>query len=156
MLTPDEIKNLALSLSDSRLKTRYLAVHYLELGHNRVQIAQLLGVSKESVNTWIKNYHNHGLEGLKSKKGTGRPFRLNDVQLLTLSKYIENNLENSQYDQFMVEDVRQYIATEFSVQYTLQNVYRLAHMLGFSSITSRSRRPKQSLEEFKQRLNASK
>ncbi|PTP05027.1 hypothetical protein CWO17_11425 [Vibrio sp. 10N.286.45.A3] len=152
MLTPDEIKNLALSLSDSRLKTRYLAVHYFELGHNRVQIAQLLGVSKDSVNAWIKNYHNHGLDGLKSKKQTGRPTLLKEEQLSRLSEYLESNFVNDQVRLFMAEDVRRYIKTEFNVSYASRNVYRLVHALGFSFIISRSKRPTQSLEEFKRRL----
>lgn len=36
-----------------------------------------------------------------------------------------------------------YIAQEFNVEYTIFNVYRLLHQLGFSWITSRSRHPKQ-------------
>ncbi len=156
MLTPDEIKNLASVTSDSRLKTRYLAVYYFELGHSRIQIAQLLGVSRGSVNAWIKNYHNHGLAGLKLKKQTGRPTRLDEEQLLRLSGYLESNFANDQSRLFTAEDVRQYIKTEFNVSYASRNVYRLVHELGFSSLTSRSRRPKQSLEDFKERLNLAK
>ncbi|MFT6920773.1 MAG: hypothetical protein ACJA2G_003426 [Cognaticolwellia sp.] len=39
-----------------------------------------------------------------------------------------------------------YITQEFKVDYSIDNIYRLLHQLGFSWITSRSRHPKQSDE----------
>ena len=146
MPTPTEIKKLARATSDARLKMRYLAVYHFESGHNRTHIAEMLGVSRRSVNVWIKDYLKAGLDALKSKKSPGRPTRLSEEQLELLAEFIKANAIKEQGGRMIAEDVREYIITTFNVNYAIRNVYRLMHSLGFSWITSRSRHPKQSLE----------
>lgn len=146
MLNPPEIKKIARATSDARLKMRYLAVYHFESGYNRTHIAEMLGVSRRSVNMWIKCYLEGGLEALKSKKSPGRPIQLSEEQLGLLAEFIEANSIKEQGGRIIAEDVREYILTTFNVNYAIRNVYRLMHSLGFSWITSRSRHPKQSLE----------
>jgi len=41
--------------------------------HSSQEIADIFGITSQSVNNWIKRFEANGLEGLKTKKGQGRP-----------------------------------------------------------------------------------
>lgn len=41
--------------------------------HSSQQIADIFGITSQAVNNWIKRFEATGLEGLKTKKGQGRP-----------------------------------------------------------------------------------
>lgn len=44
------------------------------------QIAEILCITKQSVNNWIKRFESKGLEGLQTKSGQGRPCILNKME----------------------------------------------------------------------------
>lgn len=44
------------------------------------QIADIFGITKQSVNNWVKRFESKGLEGLKTKTGQGRPRIFNKTQ----------------------------------------------------------------------------
>ena len=74
---------------------RKQAIQFFEKGHNRGQIADLLGVSRNSVGVWVKIYQQHGLKGLKLKKpgrrvGSGR--RLTPEQEQAVQKMIRDRM----------------------------------------------------------------
>lgn len=146
MLTTEELKQLAHSTSNARLRTRYLAAYHFSRGYNRTAIAEMLGASRTSVNAWISAYLNSGIDGLQSKKYPGRPTQLTDKQIASLKSYVEKNAVKEDGGRLIAEDVRQYIIKTFQIEYQLSNIYRLLRAIGFSWITSRSRHPKQSKE----------
>ena len=146
MLTTEELKKLAHSTTNARLRTRYSAVYNFSRGYNRTEIAKMLGVSRTSVNSWISNYLSYEIDGLQSKKNPGRPHQMTDKQIALLKSYVENNAVKQDGGRLIAEDVRQYIANTFNIEYELSNIYRLLRAIGFSWITSRSRHPKQSKE----------
>lgn len=146
MTTADDFKRLAKHEKDSRLKTRYLALYHFRLGVSRTQIATYLGVARGSVNTWVSDFLADGIDGLKSKKSPGRPCGLSRSELNKLSAFVHDNAIKPDGGRLMAEDVRRYIAEHLQVNYSLANVYRLLHSMGFSWITSRSKHPKQSQE----------
>ncbi|TMP45753.1 hypothetical protein CWB97_03085 [Pseudoalteromonas citrea] len=61
-------KLLALSRreSNARKRIRLLAVSLFLEGENRTNIAKRLNTARSSVNKWVSNYLNKGLEGLDS------------------------------------------------------------------------------------------
>lgn len=144
MLEAEDFKKLAKQAKSAQLRVRYLALYHFKLGHSRTKTALLLGVARGSVNTWVSSYLANGLEGLKDKVRPGRGLKLSAQQLKELREFIETNAVKDNGGRLIAEDVRQYIAVQFNVQYQLRNVYRLMHAQGFSWITSRSRHPKQS------------
>ena len=146
MHTPDFLKQLSAREKDPRLKIRYLALHHFSLGENRTQIAKYLGVTRTSVNRWVSSYLSNELDGLISKKSSGRPHRLSDQQKSNLQTYIIENAVKNNGGRLIAEDIRVYIQDVFNVQYTQRNIYHLLQDLGFSWITSRSKHPKQSEE----------
>ena len=141
-----EIQRLAKTEKRSRIKVRYLAIcHFLE-GASRADIARYLKVARGSVNKWVKNYLDLGVEGLQDTASPGRPARLSSAQLKSLSEYVNKNGISDKGGRLQAKDVAAFIFKEFNVEYQNRNIYRLLHHLGFSWITSRSKHPKQNEE----------
>jgi transposase len=74
---------------------RKRAVELFKQGYTRKDIAELLGVNRNSVGTWVKMYKKYGLKGLKIKKpgrkvGSGR--RLSPEQEQTIQKIIRDKM----------------------------------------------------------------
>jgi len=137
---------LAKTHQSVRMRLRYLALAHFQEGHSRTDIAKFLKVSRTSVNKWISQYHQNGLQGLVDKKTTGRPLRLSEAQCRQLVNHVNKASNNNDGGRLLGTDIQSYIANNFGFHYHLSSVYKLLHRLGFSWITSRSKRPKQSLE----------
>ena len=78
----------ARQLSDEVLQSlRLRALRGCELGHSEIEVAELLGLSRETVSRWWTAYVDHGLEALPGDR-TGRPVgsgrTLNDGQAARL------------------------------------------------------------------------
>lgn len=115
METAEHFKQLARVEKDTRLKMRYLALYHFKLGENRTQIAKFIGVNRGSVNRWVSNYLQEGLNGLKSKPSTGRPHRLSTQQKQQISGYVIANAVKPDGGRMIAEDVRCYIQETFNV-----------------------------------------
>lgn len=144
MHSSEDFKKLAQQAQNARLKLRYLALYHFKSGANRTQIASYLGVARGSVNTWVSKYLAHGLEGLQSKPHPGRTAFLTEKEQRQVAQFIHLNAVKPEGGRLIGEDIRRYILDNFQVNYTLRNVYKLIHALGFSWISSRSKHPKQS------------
>lgn len=137
---------LAKTHESVRMRLRFLALAHFQEGHSRTAISQFLKVSRTSVNKWISQYHQYGMDGLIDKKTTGRPFRLSNEQHQQLIDYVNKASKSELGGRLNGSDVQAYIEKNFAVHYHLSSVYKLLHKLGFSWITSRSKHPKQSVE----------
>lgn len=137
---------LIASTSNARMRIRLLAVSHFVDGKNRTEIASFLKVSRTSVNKWVTQYLNEGLEGLAEKPHTGRPALLTQVQLNQVKKYVTDNAVKPQGGRLQGKDIQKYIHSEFGVLYQKTNIYHLLHELNLSWITTRSKHPKQSTE----------
>ena len=53
-------------------------------GKSSEEIAQVFGITDQSVNNWVKRYKKEGIEGLRTKPGRGRPstFRPSDEKVV--------------------------------------------------------------------------
>lgn len=151
-----DFKSLIAKETNGRMRVRLMALSHIKEGANNAQTARNLHISRRIVNDWVKRFYEQGLDGLKEKPRSGRPCNLNEQQLAQLSEYIRNNSVKESGGRLKAQTIVTYIAQEFKVNYTISNVYRLLHQLGFSWITSRSRHPKQSKkiqEDFKKIRN---
>jgi len=158
MITLESIdfKSLIAKETNGRMRVRLMALSHIKNGANNTQTARHLQVSRRMVNDWLRKFHERGLDGLKEKPRSGRPCSLDQQQLLQLSEYIRKNSIKENGGRLKAQTLVSYILQEFKVEYSIFNVYRLLHQLGFSWITSRSRHPKQSdkiQEDFKKIRN---
>jgi len=141
-----DFKSLIAKETNGRMRVRLMALSHIKDGANNTQTARNLHISRRIVNDWVKRFHEQGLDGLKEKPRSGRPCNLNGQQLSQLSQYIHDNSIKPNGGRLKAQTLVAYITQEFKVDYSIDNIYRLLHQLGFSWITSRSRHPKQSDE----------
>jgi len=85
----------ARQLSDEALQTiRLRALHGVELGFSQADVADMLGVSRETVSRWWSTYARDGLDELPGER-TGRPLGsgrlLSDEQALGIQRLIDEN-----------------------------------------------------------------
>lgn len=148
MITLESIdfKSLIAKETNGRMRVRLMALSQIKDGTNNTQTARNLHISRRIVNDWVKRFYEQGLDGLKEKPRSGRPCNLNEQQLSQLSQYIHDNSIKPKGGRLKAQTLVAYITQEFKVDYSIDNIYRLLHQLGFSWITSRSRHPKQSDE----------
>ncbi|MBA6296780.1 IS630 family transposase [Colwellia sp. MB02u-9] len=148
MITLESIdfKSLIAKETNGRMRVRLMALSHIKGGANNSQTARNLHISRRIVNDWVKRFYEQGLDGLKEKPRSGRPCNLNEQQLSQLSQYIHDNSIKPKGGRLKAQTLVAYITQEFKVDYSVDNIYRLLHQLGFSWITSRSRHPKQSDE----------
>lgn len=146
MLKEINFAALAKQEVNARKRIRYLALAHFKDGLSRAAIAEALKVSRTSINKWVSSFLNEGLEGLNAISPSGRPSGLSLQQKQQLSHYIETHSELNQGGRLQGVDIQNYIASHFSVEYEISNIYRLLRELNFSWITSRSKHPKQSQE----------
>ena len=141
-----DFKSLILKEKNARMRVRLMALAHIQDGVNRTQAARFLKVSRGSVNKWVQLFISSGIDGLKEKPRSGRPSALSEVQLLQLKEYVITNSIKPTGGRLKALLLVDYINQEFNVLYSIDNVYRLLHQLGFSWITSRSKHPKQDVE----------
>jgi len=114
---------------------RMEGVRLLEQGNqSQADIARILGVSEAAVCVWAKKLREHGKDGLKSKKASGRPSSLTKKDRAALLKKmkagaIEAGFETERWTQVRVQEM---IAQEFGVHYHQNYISRLLHDLGWS------------------------
>lgn len=139
-----DFKKLASQQKSIQMKMRLLALAHFKDGHSRTQIAKFLKVSRTSVNKWVQTFLEEGLEGLQEKPRTGRLAFLNAEQREQLSQYIKARAMDSSGGRLTGNDIHAYIVNEFGKHYHPDSIYYLLNHMGFSWITSRSKRPRQS------------
>ncbi len=67
-----EIEHAIKTIEPAYLRARALAVWHVQQGQSYRRIAQCLNTTRQSVGKWVRDYHRHGLEGLRIRKGRGR------------------------------------------------------------------------------------
>lgn len=97
-------------------------------------IAEVLGVTVQSINLWIRNYTKFGLEGLCDKPIPGPSPRLSINQKARLEEIIDAGPEKYGLDTGVWTStiVREVVRKEFGVTYDSSHIRRLLNQLGFS------------------------
>ena len=141
--TSEDLLKLSRAEKNARKRMRLLALSQFLDCKNRTQVANQLNISRTSVNKWVTQYLESGLDGLEARKAKGRTPFLTAKQQKQLGNFIEAQSQNEQGGRLTGEKILNYIKTEFGVHYHHNAIYKLLKQLGFSWITSRSRHPKQ-------------
>ena len=68
-----------------RYAHRLHAVLLVGVGHSCYQVASWLGGDARSIERWVQAFDRHGVDGLKSHPGSGRPARLTPAQRAQLA-----------------------------------------------------------------------
>lgn len=108
----------------------------VEGGMSQKEAAQIFGVSRQSVNAWVRRYREQGMEGLLSRP-RGRPsrIRLEPYQAATVVRIIESKCPDEvglPYALWTREAVQELIKRQFGIQVSLWTVGRYLRRWGFT------------------------
>lgn len=121
----EDLKSLLRQAKKKHEIQRLNALYLLKSGaaKNRIQVANLLGVDRTSVGTWLAAYQTGGLrELLKRGYAPGRVPILTEQQRAVLRKALEKPEGFHSYVQ-----IQEYIAETFGVQMNYKAVYAMVH-----------------------------
>ena len=133
-------------------RDRYRAVLLALRGKQAVQIVEVLGRSRRSVQAWVYAYRDGGIEALEPGKSTGRPSKLPRDRERAFAERIKAG-PAAEADGGVCtlrgEDARRILEREFGVSYTLQGVYDLLARLNLSCLVPRPRHRKNDPEAMR-------
>ena len=112
---------------------RLQGARLLKEGVSQANVAQQLGVKRQSVHEWAKVMADQGEKGLASVP-TGRKPRLNAVQLTQLAEHLQNGPQAHGYATALwtTERIAKLIHRRFGVRYHRDHVGRLLGQMGWS------------------------
>ncbi len=122
------------SSNESKFLFRVFAVNMVLAGYSTSVVAELAGVSKVSVNNWVKIADEFGFDALRAVKQSGRPSKLSDDQLQLIDAALQSNPEDYGFKVWDGPSLSAYINDTFDVQICVRQCQRLFHELGYSHI----------------------
>lgn len=120
----------AQSLEQRRLQ----AIRLLKAGRTYRDVATIVGSSLSSVVRWQQSYQRKGKRGLRVKPSPGRTPRLDQRKRQRLAKLLLGGPMEAGYETniWTLRRIAEVIHGEFGVRYTIPNVWRLMHDMGWS------------------------
>jgi transposase len=126
--------NQAKDRADINILRKTQAMLAVIKGNRYDDIADLLGVTVETIRLWINDFLSRGMLALRIKKASGRPPKLTKSQKKELKKAVKNGSDAAGYqsgcwNSAMVQD---YIYQTFGIFYSAGYVAQLLRNLGLS------------------------
>jgi len=126
---------------NGRRRLRYIALAHLKDGKSYTEVAAALRTTRHTVARWEKWFERDGLKGLGSKPRYWCNQRLPREQEEAFRVAIEQLQQVRPGGRIRGEDIRELLAQQFDVAYSLNGVYELLKRLGIVWISARSRSP---------------
>lgn len=123
---------------EAKREIRKRAVRMIKQGESQARIANLLGVSKNSVCTWFRNYNKLGSKGLKEK---ARGHKIGEGRLLSSQqeREIQNMIIDTMPDQLKLpyalwtrQAIVELIKREFKIKIAVRTIGDYLHRWGFT------------------------
>ncbi len=127
-------KSIMSSSNESKFLFRVFAVNMVLAGCSTSVVAELAGVSKVSVNNWVRIADESGFDALKAEKQSGRPSKLSDDQLQLIDAALQSDTADYGFKVWDGPSLSAYINDTFGVQICVRQCQRLFHELGYSHI----------------------
>ena len=115
--TPETLREAYRAERDTMLRTRLHALWLLRTGRRMDEVASVVGIHYRTLQRWVSWYRKGGVQEVLSHrmKGLGQPRFLSPDQ-----------------ERELVEEVREWIESEYGVSFRLGSVYSLLARLGCS------------------------
>ena len=105
--------------SDGRLKLRLIALLMLNKGFEYAQISLLIGKSEKTIENWLIQYKNKGIDSLNSFQYKPKKAFLSNEQIASLTKWVRETNPGK------TKEVRMYIKDNFKVSYSIEGIRQL-------------------------------
>jgi transposase len=136
----EQLRQLAKSQKQARMRIRLQAVVLAHEGKTAPQIAAVLGAARRAVQEWVARYNRNGIEGVTEGVRTGKPPKLaRDLHEQLKMRLDAGALSTDGVCTLRAADVKRILENEFNVLYSLKGVYKLLHRLGYSCLAPRPR-----------------
>ena len=141
---------------DEATRRRVRAGRMLLAGKGCAEVAQEVGVARQTVYTWKGVLNEGGIDALRAMGGKGRPPQLDERQLGALRRSLLDNPTEHGFgtELWTLKRVRFLIKRMFGVSYSEVHVWRILGVLGFSNQKPERRaieRDEAAVETFKRR-----
>ncbi len=136
----DELLSRARLRRFARIRDRLRCVALAMEGRTATEIAGLVGLSRRTVQAWVRRYNEEGIDGLHDRPLPGQPTKLKRTDEARFMTRIDAGpTETDGVCTLRGEDVRGILEREFGAKYSLNGVYDLLHRLGYSRLRPRPR-----------------
>ena len=124
-LTSEQLYKLAKKEKNAQHYKRLLAVAHFKNGMSRTAIAAQMKVSRTSVNKWVGQFLQGGLNALQPKPTGHRRPKLNEKQTKQLCKFIDESAQSDKGGRLIGLDIQAYIQEQFGVEYSPNHIYKI-------------------------------
>ena len=123
-------------------------------GGSRSEAARVGSVSLQIVRGWVLRFNAEGPDGLKDRKSSGRPCKLNEGQRQALAQTVREGpgLEDHGVVRWRLQDLSGWICRDYGLTLSETTLSRELKKLGFIKLSARPRHAGQDpadLEDFK-------
>ena len=134
----EDLRRLARAIPAKRLWKRHQAIILATQGQDATAIAVALRCGVRSVQSWVKQYNEHGPDALREGRHTGRPPRISGPELARFKGRVEAGpTPEDGRATFYGQDIRRILEAEFGAKLCLQAIHDLLHRQGLSSLMPR-------------------
>lgn len=135
----EQLQRLRRLRSHHAIATRLQMVILARRGYTAPQVAQAVGVSRRSVQTWVQRYNAQGIDGLWDRPRPGQPTKLPSDQVQAFKQRMLDGPGDADGGVCTLrgKDARRILANEFNVNYSLGGAIELLHRLGLSCLRPR-------------------
>ena len=125
--------------NDSRYDHRLHGVLLVAKGKNCYEVAEILGHSPTTIESWVHLFNDRGFEGLHDEVHPGRPSRISESTIEEIEKDLRKNPRELGYTQNLWDGklLSHHLKEKYSLLIGVRQAQRLFHKLGF-----RQRKPR--------------
>ena len=142
----------AIPFSKTTVKLRTIAA----LNNNSItKVAEVLGIRRNTIKSWIRKFSISGVEGLETKPKAAKKSKLNEQRTKELIRMITA----SDGQNWTLLKLQKLIQKKYEIEISKAGIWKILKKLGFSHITARPvhhKQDKEKLEEFKKNSNRNK
>ena len=120
---------------DEAAKKRLRAGRILKAGKRPAEVAQAVGVARQTVYTWKALLDEGGIDALRAVPPRGRPAKLDEEQLAGLRRALLQSPTDHGFgtDLWTLKRVGSLVQRLYGVQYGQTQIWRILGALGFSA-----------------------
>lgn len=129
-----------------RSRIRLIAMAHIQDGKTLTQAAESLKVHWKTIQTWLRDFRNFGIEHLYVKTTRIKPSKISKQAETWIVDFLTMLSNQDTGGRITGKQLQSIIEQEFSIKCCLQTIYNTLRKLKFSWITSRSKHPKSDAE----------
>ena len=136
-----QLRGLAQRSRDGAQNRRLLALAVIYDGHRRSDAARFAGVGLQVIRDWVLRFNAEGPAGLKDRKASGSPRKLNEEQRAALAAIVESGPDPAIHGvvRWRRCDLAVWIKEQFGVSLAETTVGRELRRMGYAKLSARPR-----------------